>query len=73
MIVVDATQTAINLKALRKQHNLSTYQLANLLGISRPPIYRWENGRHVPTVDHLILLSELYEVPIDAIVARKEV
>ena len=73
MIVVDATQTAINLKALRKQHNLSTYQLADLLGISRPPIYRWENGRDVPTVDHLILLSELYEVPIDAIVARKEV
>lgn len=73
MIVLDIEQTGKNIKALRESHNIKISKLSEMIGVAKAPIYRWEDGSHVPTVDHLVFLSELYGVPIDAIVARKEV
>ena len=73
MIVLDTEQTGKNLRALREKHNLTIAQIYRTFGITKQSMYRWEDGSHVPTVDHLVLLSELYGVPIDEIVARKEV
>ena len=73
MVVLDLKQTGINLRKLREDRGLTICQLSKLIGVCKAPIYRWEAGDHMPTVDHLVFLSEFYGVPIDSIVARKEV
>lgn len=73
MMVLDMKHTGENLLYLRLRRGLTILQLSKILGITKAPIYKWECGEHIPTVDHLVLLSELYNVSIDDIVARKEV
>lgn len=49
-----------NLQNLRKQQQLSQEQLANLLGISRQSVSKWESGDSCPETDKLIALCELF-------------
>ena len=52
------------LTALRKAHGYSQEQLAERLGVSRQTISRWEVGEHTPSMKHLKVLSDLYQVPV---------
>lgn len=52
------------LTALRKAHGYSQEQLAECLGVSRQTISRWEVGEHSPSMKHLKVLSDLYQVPV---------
>ena len=47
---------------------MSQIQAAEKLGVSRQTIGRWEQGVSSPSMENLIALSELYGVPIDALV-----
>ena len=50
---------------LRKEKNLSQYQLADLIPISRQGVSKWERGVTTPDTPTLIILSELFDVSID--------
>lgn len=50
---------------LRKEKGMSQSELALKLNVSRQAISRWEVGSSVPNTDNLILLSELYCVPLE--------
>ena len=52
----------------RKSSGVSQIQAAEKLGVSRQTIGRWEQGVSSPSMENLIALSELYGVPIDALV-----
>jgi transcriptional regulator with XRE-family HTH domain len=41
------------LKAFRDRQQLSPQALADLLGVARPTVIRWENGTRKPDVDKL--------------------
>ena len=69
--IVDLEQTGENLKTLRSQKGLTVKDLCNILNITINSIYKWESGRAVPSIDNLVFLSSLYEVPLDSLVARK--
>ena len=51
--------------SLRKEKNLTQYELADLLHISREAISKWENGRSCPDPQVLIKLSEIFNVTIN--------
>lgn len=36
--------------------------------MTRQAIYRWENNKSYPDIDNLILLSEMYNVTLDALI-----
>lgn len=57
-----------NLQNLRKQQQLSQEQLANLLGISRQSVSKWESGDSCPETDKLIALCELFHCSMDDLV-----
>lgn len=57
-----------NLQNLRKQQQLSQEQLANLLGISRQSVSKWESGDSCPETDKLIALCELFHCSMDELV-----
>ena len=54
-----------NLKKIRKNNNLSQEQLAEILGISRQAISKWESGSAYPEMEKIIQLCEKFNVDID--------
>ena len=56
------------LLALRTRAGLSQEALAERLGVSRQSISKWETDTSVPDLDNLVRLSEIFGVPLDALV-----
>lgn len=68
--VIDMCKTGQNIVHYRKQQGLSVKDLQNIFGLaSLNAIYKWQKGKSIPTVDNLIILSALFKVPIDDIIA----
>ena len=57
---------------LRKGKGLSQLELAEILNVSRQAVSRWEVGTSVPTMEKLIALSKLYDIPLDELIHQKE-
>lgn len=56
------------LAELRAENNMSQFEVAEELNVSRQAISRWETGRAKPSTEKLIALSRLYGVPLDELV-----
>lgn len=64
--LIDATQQALaqRLYDLRTERNLTQTELSVLAGIDRKTINRIENGHFAPSVDTLVRLSMVMQVPV---------
>lgn len=60
------------LKELRKQHHMTQELLGEKLGVTNKTISRWETGNYLPPIECLKLLSDLYQVSINEILAGKK-
>ena len=60
---------AENLKAIRKEKNLSQEELAEILDVSRQAVSKWEQGDGYPEVEKLLLLSSELNVSLDYLMA----
>lgn len=60
------------IRELREDHDLTQRKLAELLQMSQPQYFRYEQGfRDIPT-DILIRLSDLYKVSIDYMLEKTD-
>ncbi len=57
---------------LRKGKNLSQEELANILGISRQTVSKWETGESTPDFDKIIPLCEFYGITSDELLSGKK-
>ena len=57
-------------KEARIKAGLKTNEAAEKLGVSQPTLSGWERGVKNPTLDNLILMSNLYGVSIDYLLDR---
>ena len=57
---------------LRRQAGLSQEELANLLGVTRQAVQKWEAGTSRPDMDNLVSLAEYFNVSLDYLVTGKE-
>ncbi len=55
---------ANNIKAIRKENNLSQEQLAEKLGVSRQSVSKWESGQSYPEMDKILLICNLFNCDI---------
>lgn len=60
------------LSKLRKENNYTQEQLADVLGVSRQAISKWESNLTYPETDKLIRLSELFRCSLDYLLKDKE-
>lgn len=60
------------LSKLRKENNYTQEQLANVLGVSRQAISKWESNLTYPETDKLIRISELFECSLDYLLKDTE-
>lgn len=65
---INLIKTGENILALRRQRGLSVRALQQMLGFATPQaIYKWQQGITLPSVDNLVALSAILDVPIDQI------
>lgn len=65
--------TGEKIRQLRKKENMSQEQLANLLGLSRQAISRWETEDAIPETAVIIELSKLFSVTTDYLLKEESV
>lgn len=61
------------LKELRKERNMTQEQLGEKIGVTNKTIFRWETGNYMPPVESLILLSDIYGISINELLAGEYV
>ncbi len=61
-----------NIKYLRKKSGHSQEKLAELLGVTRQAVQKWEKGTAQPDTDRLIGLSRLFGVTTDALLNNED-
>ncbi len=64
---------ADRLKTRRAALDLSQYELADASGIARTRIADYEQGRHEPSLDALLLLADALDVSTDWLLGREPV
>ena len=62
---------AENLQAFRKKNGLTQEDLAELLGVSRQAVSKWEQGDGYPEVEKLLILADKLGVSLDALMGRE--
>lgn len=60
------------LTQLRKEKSLTQMELAEGINVSRQAISKWEIGKTVPSMENLICLSKLYDVPLDYLINERD-
>ena len=58
---------AENLHYLRKRDKITQEELADRLGVSRQSVSKWETGEAYPETDKLIILADMFNVTLDAL------
>ncbi len=56
-----------NLQTIRKKNQLSQEGLAEMLGVSRQAVSKWELGEGYPEVDKLLVLSKKLNISLDSL------
>lgn len=65
---IDMVKTGQNIIRLRKEKGLTVKDLQSAFGFETPQaIYKWQHGTALPSVDNLVILAALLEVPVDEI------
>lgn len=63
-------EIGIRIKCLRREKNMTQTDLAEKLRVTRTCITNWENGIRQPDNKTLIMMSQLFSVPVDYIYGR---
>ena len=63
---------ASKLQEIRVENNISQEGLAEMLGVSRQSVSKWERGKGYPEIDKLIFISERFGVSLDELLKEKK-
>src|SRR5580698_10492023 len=57
-----------NMRYLRKQLSKTQSEIASLIKKGQTTIGNWENGISEPNLDELLVISNFFDIPLDALV-----
>lgn len=67
--LINKRETGINLRRIMDMRGVTANQVQEFLHLGCvQSVYRWLDGVNLPTIDNLYALSELLQVPMDALV-----
>lgn len=73
MPAIDMIATGRNILRLREEAGLTVRDLQEIFGFTTPQaIYKWQHGTALPTIDNLVILAVVFQVPIDRILILRE-
>lgn len=71
--IIDVRATGVNMRKLMDERNLVVKDIRDELGFSTvSAIYKWLNGRGLPSVDNLVGLSHIFQVSMEDILVFEE-
>lgn len=68
---VNLVKTGERIQQLRIERGLTAKQITDALGLIPQTYYKWVWGKSVPTVDNLVMLSDIFGVKIDDIIVAE--
>lgn len=71
--ILDTKKVGVFLRQLRKEYGMTQEQLGEKIGVTNKTVSRWENGNYMPPVESLQILSDMYQVSINEILAGERV
>ena len=63
---------AENLTELRKYHNFSQEELAEMIGVSRQTLSKYETGESLPDIEKSKLLADVFSVSVDDLISYQK-
>ena len=73
MPVIDIKATGEKINELRNRMGITVKDIQVFMGFASPyPVYKWINGKNLPTLDNLLALAELFGVKMDDIVVARK-
>ena len=63
-IFIDVEKTGEKLKHISKEKGYGVRDLMTITGFSSQAIYKWFNGRPLPSTDTLVVLSKVFDTEI---------
>jgi len=60
------------IRQARQRAHLSQEKVAELIGVSRQAVTKWESGQSTPTTDNLCRLAEILETTVDLLIAPED-
>lgn len=63
---------AENLTELRKYHDFSQEQLAEMIGVSRQTLSKYETGESLPDIEKCKLLADVFSVSVDDLISYQK-
>lgn len=70
---MDTKKVGAFLKQLRKERDMTQEQLGEQIGVTSKTISRWETGNYMPPVECLEILSDIYKISINEILAGEQI
>ena len=66
---INMTETGNNICRLRKEKGITVKQIQEVMGFNTPQaIFKWQRGETMPSLDNMLVLSELFGKKIEEIV-----
>ena len=66
---IDVRRTGENIKRIMHMRGMKVRDIQEYLGLAAPQsVYHWFDGKSLPTVDNLYMLSSLLRVPMDMLI-----
>ncbi len=59
-----------NLRTLRVRERYSMEDVAEIIGVSRQSVAKWESGESLPDIEKCVKLAKLYKVTLDVLVSE---
>ena len=60
-----------NLRTIRKKHNITQEELADMLSVSRQAVSKWESGVGYPETEKLLILAKELNVTLDYLFSQR--
>ena len=71
--IVHRIETGKKIRKLREERGMSVKELQDRMNLaSHQCIYKWELSQNFPTIDHLLILCEIFDVEITDIIVTKD-
>ena len=72
--IINMAMTGQNIARLRKNAGLTVQDMQDIFGFRTPQaIYKWQRGDALPTIDNLLILADIFQVPMDDILVTDRI
>jgi len=68
---INLEKTGERIQELRLERGLTVRQITDTLGLIPQSYYKWVWGKSLPTVDNLVMLSDIFGVLVDYIIVAE--